>query len=106
MENIVAIELLRRISNSSKTLYYWKDYYNHEVDFVINMDEKVEQLLQVTYSSSYESIEKREIENIIRAGEELHCSDLKIITWDYEGTKTIDMVKINFVPLWKFLLIQ
>ena len=106
MENIVAIELFRRISNSSKTLYYWKDYYNHEVDFVINMDEKVEQLLQVTYSSSYESIEKREIENIIRAGEELHCSDLKIITWDYESTKTIDMVKIDFVPLWKFLLIQ
>ena len=106
MENIVAIELFRRISNSNKTLYYWKDYYNHEVDFVINAEANVEQLLQVTYSSSYESIEKREVENIIRAGTELHCSNLKIITWDYEGTKTIDRVKINFVPLWKFLLIQ
>ena len=106
MENIVAIELFRRINNSNKTMYYWKDYYNHEVDFVINAEDNVEQLLQVTYASSYESIKKREIENIIRAGEELHCSDLKIITWDYEGTKTIDNVKINFVPLWKFLLSQ
>ena len=99
MKNIVAIELYRRISNSNKTLYYWKDYYNHEVDFVINIYDKVEQLIQVTYLSSYESIEKREIENILKAGEELHCSDLKIITWDYECIKTIDRVKINFVPL-------
>ena len=104
MENIVAIELSRRINNSNKTLYYWKDYYNHEVDFVINDNDKVDELIQVTHSSSYESIKKREIENIIRAGEELHCENLKIITWDYESTKEFNSVKIHFIPLWKYLL--
>ena len=104
MENIVAIELYRRINNSNKTLYYWKDYYNHEVDFVINDNDKVDELIQVTYSSSYGSIEKREVENIIRAGEELHCENLKIITWDYESIKEFNSVKIHFIPLWKYLL--
>ena len=104
MENIVAIELSRRINNSNKTLYYWKDYYNHEVDFVINDNDKVDELIQVTYSSSYGSIEKREVENIIRAGEELHCANLKIITWDYESIKEFNSVKIHFIPLWKYLL--
>ena len=104
MENIVAIELYRRINNSNKTLYYWKDYYNHEVDFVINDNDKVDELIQVTYSSSYGSIEKREVENIIRAGEELHCANLKIITWDYESIKEFNSVKIHFIPLWKYLL--
>ncbi len=104
MENIVAIELLRRINNLNKTLYYWKDYNNHEVDFVIKNNNAIDELLQVTYSSSYESIEKREIENIIKAGKELHCKNLKIITWDYEDVETLDNSKIYFIPLWKFLI--
>ena len=85
-------------------MYYWKDYYNHEVDFVINDNNNVVELIQAKYASSYESIKKREIENIIKAGEELHCSNLKIITWDYEGIKRYNYVEIQFIPLWKFLL--
>ncbi len=104
MESIVAIELFRRLNNSNKTIYYWKDYYNHEVDFLINANDKIDELIQVTYSSSYESVKKREIENILKAGEELHCQNLKIITWDYEGIKTFNKIKISFMPLWKFLL--
>jgi hypothetical protein len=104
MENIVAIELFRRINNLDKTLYYWRDYQDHEVDFVITNNDTIDELLQVTYSSSYESIQKREIENIIKAGEELHCKNLKIITWDYEDVKTVDNSKIYFTPLWKFLI--
>jgi len=35
---------------------------------------------------------------------ELNCKDLNIVTWDYEKEETINNIKINFIPLWKFLL--
>jgi hypothetical protein len=102
MENIVAIKLLRDLSSDS--IYYWKDYQNREVDFAIKINNEIEELIQVTYSSSYQEIEKREFENLIRAGKELKCSNLKIITWDYENVRMYGDYEINFTPLWKYLL--
>jgi len=29
---------------------------------------------------------------------------LKIITWDYEDVKSIDGKMVNFIPLWKWLI--
>ena len=63
MENLVAIELLRRKSYwfSDWEIYYWKDYQQNEVDFVIKEGLDVKQLIQATYASSKDEIEKREI---------------------------------------------
>jgi len=36
MENIVALELIRRYEKES--IYYWQDYQNHEVDFIIKKE--------------------------------------------------------------------
>ncbi len=59
MENIVAIELLRRIGyKQNSDIYYWKDYEQHEVDFVVRINGKIEELIQVTYSSSLQEIKK------------------------------------------------
>lgn len=37
IENVVAVELLRRIVEKKLELYYWKDYQQREVDFVIKL---------------------------------------------------------------------
>lgn len=101
MENLVAVELLRRKSlNPALEIYYWKDYQHREVDFVLKNGLKIEQLIQVTYASSREEIVERETKALIKAGRELQCDDLLIITWDYESNEDV----IRFVPLWKWLL--
>lgn len=105
MENVVVIELLRRKStNIASEIYYWKDRQQREVDFVLKEGLEIRQLIQVTYSSGRDDIERREIEGLIKASKELKCTDLLVITWDYEEEEEIKGKKISFVPLWKWLL--
>jgi hypothetical protein len=101
MENIVAIELLRR---SGDEIFYWRDTYGREVDFVAKDDLKIRQLIQVTYASGRGDIDEREIKALLKAGRELKCGDLLIITWEYEGEEEVKGKKIVFTPLWKWLL--
>ncbi|MBC7113044.1 MAG: ATP-binding protein, partial [Candidatus Methanomethyliales bacterium] len=84
MEDLVAIELLRRRSYWLKgaDIYYWRDYQQNEVDFVMKEGTNAKQLIQVTYASGRDEIEKREIRAMIKASEQLNCRDLLIITWD------------------------
>lgn len=105
IENEVAIELQRRKSALSQfEIYYWKDYQQHEVDFVVKKGNNVIKLIQVTYADSREEIKEREIKSLLKARKELRCSNLMIITWDYEQEEEIENEQIMFVPLWKWLL--
>jgi predicted AAA+ superfamily ATPase len=106
MENFVAIELLRRSDLNEKfEFYYWKEYGKvNEVDFVIKKDFSVKQLIQVTYASSKDEIEKREINALLKASGLLNCDDLLIITWDYEDEIKANNKTIKCLPLWKWLL--
>jgi predicted AAA+ superfamily ATPase len=106
IENLVAIELLRRRSYWFKNwdIYYWRDYQQHEVDFVIKEGLRIKQMIQVTYASDKDEIERRELRSLIKASEQLNCKNLLIITWDYEDNIELDSKKIKFTPLWKWLL--
>jgi len=112
MENLVAVELFRRKSyfNNNWEIFYFKDYQQHEVDFLIKEGLKVKQLIQVTYANSFDEIEHREIRALLRAKEifKEDNPELLIITWDYEDEKEVSWFgktgKIKFVPLWKWLL--
>jgi len=105
IENEVALELQRRkAKENSFEVYYWKDYQQNEVDFVIKKDRKVEQLIQVSYINSKEEIREREINALLKASKELRCKNLIVITWDYETEEKFDGENIKFVPLWKWLL--
>ena len=105
IENIVYIELLRRSMYKNKfQIYYWRDKVQREVDFVIMKGVNVDKLIQVTYASSYDEINRREIRGLLKASQELKCKNLNIITWDYEDTKEYNGLKIIFEPLWKWLL--
>lgn len=105
MENLVAVELRRRVAPEGE-IYYWKDHQQREVDFVLKKGLAVKQLIQVTYSSDRAEIEKREINGLIKASKELKCNDLLVITWDYEEEEEINGKKVRFLPLWKWLLGQ
>lgn len=106
MENIVFIELLRRkmYFNPNWEIYYWKDHNGKEIDFIIKVAESVKQLIQVTYVSAENEIEQREINAFATATIELNCSNLLVITWDYEGTMQLDNSTVKFMPIWKWLL--
>lgn len=105
LENIVCIELLRRKSvNSNLEVYYWKDYQQNEVDFVVKQGSKIKTLIQVCQDLSEQETKEREIKAILKASKELKCKDLIIISRDKEGEEIINNTKVKFVPLWKWLL--
>lgn len=105
MENIVAIELLRRASQKPPTeIYYWKDLTGREVDFVVKEGIETKELIQVTYVSSKDEIAKRETDALVNAMKELKLNKGSILTDDLEGEEKFDGFVIKYVPLWKWLL--
>lgn len=101
MENLVAVELHRRKSYYGEAeVYYWKDYQQREVDFVLKEGEAIKELIQVSYASGESDIKEREITALLKASQELGCENMSVITWDYEG----EIGKIKCKPLWKWLL--
>jgi len=88
-ENIVACELKNRELNNNIKIYYWK-------------------IIQVCFNVKNIETKNREIRALIKAGKELKCSDLLIITEDYESEEKVrwfnKKANIKFTPLWKWLL--
>jgi len=104
-ENIVAIELQRRkYLDIGIEIYYWKNSRGEEIDFVVKKEEKVVELIQVSYSIDDHLTREREIKALLKASDELRCNNLKIITDDYEGEEHHQNRRITFIPLWKWLI--
>lgn len=104
MESLVAIELFKKSFYEGTEFYYWKDYQGREVDFIIKDGLSVKQLIQVTYASSKDELNRREVEALIKASTDLRCKNLLVLTWDYEDEEKKDGKKIRYVPLYKWLL--
>jgi uncharacterized protein len=106
MENLVLIELMREknFGKSFTEIFFWRDYVNREVDFVLKKGSKVVELIQVCHNLSNIETKDREIRSLLRAGKELNCGKLTIITSDTEGKEKILGKKIDYIPLWKWLL--
>jgi len=105
MENVVFLELVRKTNDKPMLeIYYFKDYQQNEVDFVVKNGVRIEQLIQVTYASGKDEIEKREIRSLLKASNLLKCKDLLVITWDFEDEIEVEDKKIVFKPLWRWLL--
>jgi uncharacterized protein len=102
-ENAVALELLRRSDNNT-SIYYWKDRFGKEVDFVVKAGDTVRELVQVCYDIEHPDTKAREANALLRASEELKCDDMMVVTGGYEGEEQVKGKIIKFVPLWKYLL--
>lgn len=109
-ENVVACALKKEETKGIHTVYYWKNQQQEEVDFVLKIGTKIHQLIQVCFNPSKGDVKNREMRSLIKAGNELHCDDLLIITADAETIEEAEWfgkkATIRFVPLWKWLLTQ
>jgi len=104
MENEVAVELQRRKYFEGDEIYYWKDHSQNEVDFVIKNGKHVSQLIQVSNISNREDMRDRETKSLLKAGTELNCTNLLVITWDYDSEEKLGGKVVRFIPFWKWLL--
>lgn len=97
MENIIFLELKK----TGNDIYYWKNKTGNEVDFVIKNGRKVEKIIQVCYDIRDPKTRKREINSLLKAGKELKCKNLFLITGDEMDEKVSGLIT---VPLWEWLL--
>ena len=100
LENIVALELFRR-RGADRKMFYWQE--GRECDFVVQRDEHVEELIQVTWDMVDEDTRKREIEGIKEAAKGTQCDKLTIITREQKETIVEDGVKIEVVGIEEWL---
>jgi len=107
-ENVVACKLKKEEVDGKLKFYYWKNQQQEEVDFVIKEGTKVKQLIQVCFNINNLETKNREIRALIKAGKELKCNNLLIITEDIEIKEKSewfgDKATIIYIPLWKWLL--
>jgi len=111
MENLVFLELKKKeLFGEIDSLFYFRDYQQREVDFLIKEGLKIKQLIQVTYANSFDEIKREEWINLLNVYElfKQHKPELIVITWDYEDEKELSWFgkkgKIKFIPLWKWVL--
>lgn len=107
-ENLVAIELKKQEIDGKINLYYWKNPQQEEVDFVVKEGIKIKQLIQVCYNLEQTETKNREIRALLKAGRELKCKNLLVITSDKEGEENVEWFgikgRIKYIPAWKWLL--
>jgi predicted AAA+ superfamily ATPase len=107
-ENMVAVELKRRELLGKLEFYYYKNRQGYEIDFVVKEGLNVTQLIQVSYDVDNEKTKSRELRALLHGAKDLRCSNLTVITADYENTETVEWYgtkgSVRFIPLWKWLL--
>ena len=74
---------------------------NIEVDFCIP-DEGL--LIQVSYDIKTEETRKREFGALVKAQKYFKAKKLLVITYNQEEETALDGVRINVIPIWKFLI--
>lgn len=105
MEQSVWQALKRKVARDPMmTFAYWRDYNQHEADFVVMNNRVPEEIIQVTYAVSYSDIPQREIGSAVKAAKKLACRDITVVTWEVERIEKVEDYDIKFVPLWKWLL--
>ena len=99
LENLVAINLLRKYGRNDSVFFYNKDI---EVDFYIP-DEAT--AIQVCYNlNNNEDTFDREVGALLKLSKVLECKRLLVITRDNEQVLSIDDKTIEVIPAWKWLL--
>lgn len=101
LENQTFTELLRRGYNTDRTLFYYRSRNDKEIDFVIRDDFRIKQLIQVSYTLTNAKTEKREVDALVEAAGELHCSDLVIVTANEEREIEKNGYIIKVIPIYK-----
>ena len=108
LENLVAVELKRRAVTIGTELFFWKNVEQEEVDFVVKQGNRIHELIQVCADTTGLPARQREVRALIKAGNELNCKNLIVLTENEERTDIAVWFgiqgTIRFLPLWKWLL--
>ena len=100
LENVVAVELMRRMNREYEQLYYLRGR-DYEVDFVVVENFHVRELVQVTYDfvEPTAKLFNREVDALVKASQQTGCDNLTLIVMMGEsqeiqrGGKTIHCVQ-------------
>lgn len=103
-ENIVFVELKKRLSSSLAEIYYWKSKRGKEVDFLIKEGLRTKDVIQVCWNIEEKETKEREVSGLLEALKEFRLKTGLVITDDFEGEEAFGKKKIKYVPLWKWLL--
>ncbi|VVB85532.1 AAA domain protein [uncultured archaeon] len=104
-ENIVFIELKRRnFSDPLSRIFYWHDKKQRETDFLLMKGLKISLAIQVCWDISQPEIKEREVKGLLGALNEFDLDRGIIITEDYEGEEIMGGKRINYIPLWFWLV--
>ena len=103
LENLIFLSLLQKGFQPNRDIFYFTSN-GGEVDFVIKKGKKILTLLQCCFDVNDYQTKERELKSLLKASKTLSCSDLKIITYDYQAEERIAGKRIKFMPLWKWLL--
>lgn len=99
LENLVAVELLRRHGFDERVFFY---NHNVEVDFYLP-DEGT--AIQVSYAPhKSEATWQRETSALVRLSKRLSCRRALLLTYDDEGEATVGDCRITLLPVWRWLL--
>ena len=99
LENLVAVELIRRYGVDERVFFYNKGV---EVDFYIP-DEAL--AIQASYDPhSSDETWRRETSALVRLSGVLECKRMMIVSYEMEETVEIEGRHIEVVPAWKWLL--
>ena len=102
LETVVFLELLRR----GYKVYYYKTTQGWECDFVLEKEQKITVLIQVTLSLKEKTTRQRELRPFAKTIEELGLSDVKcvVISEDNSTEEIYDGVEIEVVNVLEWLL--
>ena len=107
-ENIVAVSLHRRAVAGEIECFFWQGARQEEVDFVVKQGTHVIALIQVCVDLESPKAKSREIRALLKAGQELHCDNLLILTDSTEGEEAASWYglqgTVRFMPVWRWLL--
>lgn len=103
LENTVFMQLNRMKLPSDKISYYQG---NNECDFVIQREDYVTQLIQVTWDMSDEETRTREVKGLLEASSITGCENLVIVTKEEEEIFIKEGKEIKVIPAWKWLLYE
>ena len=102
LETVVFLELLRR----GYKVYYYKTSNGLECDFIIEKENEIVQLIQVTSSIKDEKTKKRELRVFSKVIEELKLKNIKILLIYEDGTlnEIYDNLTIEIINIKEWLI--
>ena len=107
LENVVAIELLRRARNTEEEIYFGEEARKYNIDFIVAINGRIKELIQVTYDFTNPSVKlyNREIGNLKKAAKLTGCKHLTLIIMEGDERKLQeDGLTINIQNATRWLL--